>query len=71
MRKRTIKGAALLAIVGTTIGWSGCLSGVTWKRAAWEVGSYGLLEFLTDYENGIIDVWGEQPCCEEDAAVGG
>ncbi len=48
MKRKTMKGAALVATAGLMLGWLGCLDGGLMKQAIYGIGIYAAGEYLLD-----------------------
>jgi hypothetical protein len=60
MARKTMKAAALAAILGTVFGFGGCLSGGLVQRALWTAAGYTGLEFLLDNPD-VLDLFDGDP----------
>ena len=55
MGKKTMKAAAMAAILGTVLQFGGCFGNI-WKNLLTSAVSYGILEFVVD-NDGVFDLF--------------
>ncbi len=57
MGKKTMKSAALAAVLGTLCGWGGCLDNDSWwGKAFWGTVGYSAMEFVLD-NDAVFDLF--------------
>lgn len=48
MNKRTLKGAAIVVVLGTVFQFGGCLGGKWWRQSLWDAVGYAGTELVLD-----------------------